>query len=163
MVDKNPENDPVPGLDRDPLARSPGDPLPARPARRRGLVLANQPSDNALEQRLEPRRAAFRRLTSGSMAHWRQVRPLEWLDLDYETLVGDLEGQSRRLIEFLGLEWDPACLSFHQNRRVVTNAQPRAGPPAGLRRFGGHLAEVRAVSRRAFRSVRAPRSGDAAS
>ena len=53
------------------------------------------------------------------MEHWRQARPLEWLDLDYEELVGDLEGQSRRLIEFLGLEWDPACLSFHLNRRVV--------------------------------------------
>jgi tetratricopeptide (TPR) repeat protein len=53
------------------------------------------------------------------MEHWRQVRPLQWLDLDYEELVADLEGQSRRLIEFLGLEWDPACLSFHLNRRVV--------------------------------------------
>jgi tetratricopeptide (TPR) repeat protein len=53
------------------------------------------------------------------MEHWRRVRPVEWLDLDYEALVADLEGQSRRLIEFVGLEWDPACLSFHKNRRVV--------------------------------------------
>jgi tetratricopeptide (TPR) repeat protein len=53
------------------------------------------------------------------VAHWQETRPLEWLDLDYEALVADLEGQSRRLIEFLGLDWDPACLSFHKNRRVV--------------------------------------------
>jgi tetratricopeptide (TPR) repeat protein len=53
------------------------------------------------------------------MEHWRKARPLEWLDLDYEELVGDLECQSRRLIEFLGLEWAPECLSFHENRRVV--------------------------------------------
>ena len=76
------------------------------------------------------------------MEHWRQVRPLEWLDLDYEELVGDLEGQSRRLIEFLGLEWDPACLSFHQNRRVVrTPSLVQVRQPA-LCRFNRHLAEV---------------------
>ena len=45
--------------------------------------------------------------------------PIEWLDLDYEELVADLEGQSRRIIEFLELDWDPACLKFHTNRRVV--------------------------------------------
>ncbi len=51
--------------------------------------------------------------------HWQHTRPLEWLDLDYEELVADLEGQSRRLIAFLGLDWDPSCLSFHLNPRVV--------------------------------------------
>jgi Sulfotransferase family len=53
------------------------------------------------------------------VAHWSDTRPLEWLDLQYEQLVTDPESQSRRLIEFLGLEWDPACLDFHLNRRVV--------------------------------------------
>ena len=53
------------------------------------------------------------------VAHWKDTRPLEWLDLDYEALVADLEDQSRRLIGFLGLDWDAACLSFHKNRRVV--------------------------------------------
>jgi tetratricopeptide (TPR) repeat protein len=51
--------------------------------------------------------------------HWRNSQPVEWLGLDYESLVGDPEGQSRRLIDFLGLPWNPACLSFHENRRVV--------------------------------------------
>jgi len=42
------------------------------------------------------------------------------LTVDYEALVGDLEGQSRRLIDFLGLDWEPACLDFHRTQRAVT-------------------------------------------
>lgn len=53
------------------------------------------------------------------LAYWEETRPLGWLEVGYEDLVGDLEGQARRMIEFLGLEWDPACLEFHSNRRVV--------------------------------------------
>jgi hypothetical protein len=53
------------------------------------------------------------------LGHWEETRPLEWLDVSYEDLVGDLEGQARRMIHFLGLEWDPACLEFHSNRRIV--------------------------------------------
>jgi tetratricopeptide (TPR) repeat protein len=46
--------------------------------------------------------------------HWRRVLPLRMLDLQYEALVGDLEGESRRLIAFLGFDWEPACLDFHR-------------------------------------------------
>jgi hypothetical protein len=83
------------------------------------------------------------------MRHWRQVRPLEWLDLDYEKLVGDLEGQSRRLTEFLGLEWDSACLSFHENRRVVRTPslvqvrQPLYSDSLGIwRKYEPYLGEL---------------------
>ena len=41
------------------------------------------------------------------------------LDVDYEALIADQEGQSRRLIDFIGLEWDPACLDFQANSRAV--------------------------------------------
>ncbi len=51
--------------------------------------------------------------------HWRRLRPLEWLDVRYEELVVDVEGHARRMIEFVGLEWDPACLEFHTTERVV--------------------------------------------
>src|SRR5271155_5096102 len=44
------------------------------------------------------------------------------LDLQYEALVGDLEGESRRLIAFLGLDWEPACLDFHRTKRPVRTA-----------------------------------------
>jgi hypothetical protein len=53
------------------------------------------------------------------MGHWRRTKPLEWLDVSYESLVVDLEGHARRLIDFVGLEWDPACVQFHSTRRVV--------------------------------------------
>jgi tetratricopeptide (TPR) repeat protein len=45
--------------------------------------------------------------------HWRNVLPLRMLTIDYEALVADLAGESRRLIEFLGLDWEPACLDFY--------------------------------------------------
>jgi tetratricopeptide (TPR) repeat protein len=64
------------------------------------------------------RLADYRRL----LAHWRRVGPLEWLDVDYEDLIADVEGQARRLIKYLGLGWDPACLRFHEARRVVRTA-----------------------------------------
>jgi tetratricopeptide (TPR) repeat protein len=48
--------------------------------------------------------------------------PLRLHEIQYETLVGDLEGESRRLIDFLGLDWDPACLTFHQTERSVKTA-----------------------------------------
>src|SRR5262249_14409768 len=39
---------------------------------------------------------------------WRRALPLRMLTIDYEALVADLEGESRRFIEFLGLDWEPA-------------------------------------------------------
>ncbi|MBK8960878.1 MAG: sulfotransferase [Proteobacteria bacterium] len=60
----------------------------------------------------------YRRL----MDHWRERLAVSMLDLDYEALLDDQEGQSRRLIEFLGLPWQDACLRFHQSRRAVTTA-----------------------------------------
>jgi tetratricopeptide (TPR) repeat protein len=64
------------------------------------------------------RLADYRRI----LEHWERTRPLAWLEVRYEELVGDLEGQSRRMIQFLGLDWDPACLRFHTTRRVVCTA-----------------------------------------
>ena len=44
--------------------------------------------------------------SSGWPMHWRQVLPLSMLTVDYEALIADPEGESRRLIEFLGLDWE---------------------------------------------------------
>jgi hypothetical protein len=54
--------------------------------------------------------------------HWRRALPLRMLTVDYEALVADLEGESRRLIEFLGLDWEPACLDFYKTERPVLSA-----------------------------------------
>ena len=57
------------------------------------------------------------------MAHWRSVLPPGvLLELQYEEVVEDLEGQARRLIAHCGLEWNDACLSFHKTERVVRTA-----------------------------------------
>jgi tetratricopeptide (TPR) repeat protein len=57
------------------------------------------------------------------MRHWHRVLPPGTvLDLRYEDMVADTEGQARRLLDYLGLPWDPGCLDFHRNPRVVRTA-----------------------------------------
>ncbi len=57
------------------------------------------------------------------MAHWRTALPAErFIEVDYERVVDDLEGEARRLIAFCGLAWDDACLRFHQTARTVRSA-----------------------------------------
>jgi tetratricopeptide (TPR) repeat protein len=62
------------------------------------------------------------RETERLAAHWRRVLPLRTIEIEYEALVAGLEGESKRLLEFLGLDWEPACLEFHNTRRTVTTA-----------------------------------------
>jgi hypothetical protein len=56
------------------------------------------------------------------MHHWREVLPVPVLEVSYEDMVADLEGQARRLISFCGLDWEPACLAFHETRRPIRTA-----------------------------------------
>jgi len=57
------------------------------------------------------------------MEHWAQVLPADrYIEVDYEAVVDDLDGEARRLVNFLGLPWEDACLRFHDNRRVVRTA-----------------------------------------
>lgn len=56
------------------------------------------------------------------MAHWRRIYPGRILQVDYETVVDNVEQQVRRMLDFLGLEFDPACVAFHENRRSVRTA-----------------------------------------
>ena len=53
------------------------------------------------------------------MDHWRDVLPLRIHELDYERLIDSPEEQSRKLIDFMGLPWDPACLAPHESTRPV--------------------------------------------
>ncbi len=55
--------------------------------------------------------------------HWRSVLPAGiLLEVPYESLIADQEGWSRRMVEFIGLPWDPQCLEFHRTDRVVLTA-----------------------------------------
>ena len=53
------------------------------------------------------------------MQHWADVLPLTMLEVHYEDVVRDLEQAARRMIAYLGLEWNEACLEFHRTQRVV--------------------------------------------
>ncbi len=56
-------------------------------------------------------------------AYWGEVLPKDFfLDVDYEAMVEDLEGQARRMLDFIGLPWDPACLNFYETKRTVRTA-----------------------------------------
>lgn len=56
------------------------------------------------------------------MRHWRTVLPGRFLETDYEAMVADQEASSRRLIDWLGLDWDPACLEHYASDSLVRTA-----------------------------------------
>jgi tetratricopeptide (TPR) repeat protein len=54
------------------------------------------------------------------MKHWYKVLSGRIFENQYETLVADQEGQSRKLIAHCNLDWDDACLNYTENERAVT-------------------------------------------
>jgi hypothetical protein len=53
------------------------------------------------------------------MSLWRETLPGRLIELRYEDLVADQEGESRRLLAHCGLDWADSCLSFHTNNAPV--------------------------------------------
>lgn len=83
------------------------------------------------------------------MDHWRSVLPLRFLDLDYEDMIADQEKTTRKLIEFLDLDWNDACLRYFDNKRSVTTPsrwqvrQPIYGSSVDRwKRYEHHLAPL---------------------
>ncbi|MFA5965247.1 MAG: sulfotransferase [Sphingomonas sp.] len=66
--------------------------------------------------------AAYRIAFEALMAHWHAAMPGRIVEIGYEALVADQEGQSRRLLAACGLDWDPACLAFHASTAPVATA-----------------------------------------
>jgi Flp pilus assembly protein TadD len=56
------------------------------------------------------------------MDHWQEVLPGRVLRVQYEDVVADLDGQTRRLLDHCELPWEDACLDFHRNARPVNSA-----------------------------------------
>jgi predicted O-linked N-acetylglucosamine transferase (SPINDLY family) len=57
------------------------------------------------------------------MKHWQCTLPPDAiLGVPYEALVKDQEAWSRKMLEFIGLPWDPRCLDFHETSRTVITA-----------------------------------------
>jgi len=81
--------------------------------------------------------AFFRLQYERVMDHWHTALPLTILDVQYEEVVADLEGQARRLMGFLGVPWDERCLDFHQvNRAVQTPSRWQVRQPIYTRSVG---------------------------
>ncbi len=86
------------------------------------------------------------------MEHWRQVLDVPMFELDYEELVQDQEGVTRRLLEFCGLEWDDRCLRFFESKReVLTLSREQVNQPiyrgsvGHHQRYARHLGPLREV------------------
>jgi tetratricopeptide (TPR) repeat protein len=84
------------------------------------------------------------------MSHWEQVFPGKILQLHYERLVENQEEKTRRLLSFCNLDWEDACLDFHENRAPIPTAsavqarQPMyAGAIGRWKRYGAKLAQIK--------------------
>ncbi|MFT6988521.1 MAG: tetratricopeptide (TPR) repeat protein [Paraglaciecola sp.] len=56
------------------------------------------------------------------MSKWRERFGQQYFEVQYEEVASDFELNARRLVEFLGLPWEDACLQFHQQKSAVTTA-----------------------------------------
>lgn len=64
------------------------------------------------------------------MKHWHEALPISILDVYYEDVVADQEAESRRIFEYLELEWDESCLEFYDSdRAVVTSSHDQVQKP----------------------------------
>lgn len=96
--------------------------------------------------------AAYMQAKDTLMQHWRSVLPGRILDVCYEDIIADQEGQSRRLLDHAGVDWDPACLDFHTNPAATATAsaaqvrQPLYASAVGRwRRYERELAPLAAM------------------
>lgn len=83
--------------------------------------------------------------------HWQRLYPERFVDIEYESLVAQSDTQVRRLLDFCGLEFDPACLDFHKSRREVRTAsaaqvrQPLRRDTARASHYGDALETLRSL------------------
>jgi hypothetical protein len=99
----------------------------------------------------------FYRAYERLMQHWRRLLPAgALLEVPYESLVDEQEAWTRRMLEFVDLPWDPACLDFHQTQRSVVTASKwqvrqklNSSSVARWRRYAAHIAPLLALSERA--------------
>jgi len=56
------------------------------------------------------------------MKHWHKVIPDRFIEINYEDLVTNQEEESKRLIEYINLDWDKNCLRFYESDRIIRTA-----------------------------------------
>ncbi|MBF0359304.1 MAG: tetratricopeptide repeat protein, partial [Magnetococcales bacterium] len=64
----------------------------------------------------------YYRLYFDIMTHWQELFSEDIYNINYEELIKNQEGESRKLLDFCGLEWDDRCLNFHKSARGVKTA-----------------------------------------
>jgi hypothetical protein len=89
---------------------------------------------------------AYRRL----MQHWMQSMPGQIHELRYESMVADQRGETQRLLDFCGLDWEDACAHFQENPDPSTTASASQvrqpiydSSVAQWRHYGDQLSELR--------------------
>ena len=98
-------------------------PLPARSGRHLPLLLHQALRRRAgLHLRPDGARPVPPRLSGADGALASALPASHLLEVDYEAVVDDTEGQARRMLDFLGLPWDEAVLKFHETERPVRTA-----------------------------------------
>jgi len=67
--------------------------------------------------------AAYYAAFDNLMTHWRDTLPADrFMEIRYEDVIDRQERETRRLLSFCGLDWDEACLRFHENKAPVSTA-----------------------------------------
>ena len=66
--------------------------------------------------------AKFYKLYDELMEYWHKIYPNKIYDISYEELTKNQEKETKKLIDYCDLEWDPNCLNFHKNKRDVNTA-----------------------------------------
>ena len=56
------------------------------------------------------------------MDHWRKFLGDRFIEIDYEDTVSNTEEQARKLIDYIDLPWDDACLEPHKQKRAILTA-----------------------------------------
>jgi predicted Zn-dependent protease len=56
------------------------------------------------------------------MEHWDSALPGKVLRVQHEDVIADLEGSVRRMLDYCGLDFEPACVEFHKTERRVHTA-----------------------------------------
>ena len=80
------------------------------------------------------------------MRHWDEVLPGRILRVQHEDVVADLEGSVRRMLDYCGLPFEPACVDVPQDQAQRAHAQLRAGAPAHLPRRPGSVEQIRTLA-----------------
>src|SRR6202030_4033238 len=64
----------------------------------------------------------YYRMYAELMAHWDDALPGRVLRVRYEDVVDDLEGNVRRILDYCQLDFEPACIKFHETERRIHTA-----------------------------------------